>query len=240
VVNSYAARDIGRGAQEALSRPGAGQVLAVFRQAIYLRTPTGIAALATLAAPPGPLHARCAALPACRAGERIRVEAGGVRGTRWAVCLDAPAWIVTLPAPCQLPGAMRPERLAHWARRLGGRGPGLTPAGDDVLAGLLLVASATGLPAEPVRVAVAASVPTTTIAMAFLRWAARGQCIQPAHTVLGALADGDLAAARAASAGLASIGASSGRALLFGIRLGLSEAGHSFRHYDEYSSFIVG
>ncbi len=112
--------------------------------------------------------------------------------------------------------------LTGLAARLGGRGPGLTPAGDDVLAGVLLAARARcGPSAEPELSAVAASICTTEPALAFLAWAARGQCIEPAHTVLLALTRRDEARAHAAATRLVTIGASSGAALLAGLRLGL-------------------
>ena len=112
--------------------------------------------------------------------------------------------------------------LGEWAARLGGRGPGLTPEGDDVLAGMLLaVRAARGPAAEPGLRAVAASVRTTEPAAAFLAWAARGQCIEPAHDWLTA-ADG--AARLRAERRLRAVGASSGAALVRGLRTGAGQA----------------
>ncbi len=107
--------------------------------------------------------------------------------------------------------------LRSAARMLGGRGAGLTPAGDDVLAGLLLVAAALGIDGS----AAAASVRTNEIAAAFLHWAARGHGIAPAHELLAAAADQDLARAVTAVRRLCSIGASSGADLAYGLALGL-------------------
>jgi hypothetical protein len=69
---------------------------------------------------------------------------------------------------------------------------------------------------------IAAAVRTTDVASAFLRWAARGQCIGPAHDALAELARG--VPDGPAATGLAGIGASSGRALLRGLRLGWASA----------------
>jgi hypothetical protein len=277
--------DIGVGAREALGVPGEGRVLAVYRRAVYLSGPGGLAALTTMAAPPGPLHLRCAALPPCRVGERIRTDGSTVRGSRWELGLDVPTWVGSLPPPDLLPRtAVTVDRIAGYAARFGGRGPGLTPAGDDVLAGLLLVAAAGARPDDTTKdtstdtavdttkdttdnpaddtaqrpaaahrddtaerpsaadpaddtaqrqaaarrdegtdrlAAVAAGVRTTTVASAFLRWAALGQCIAPAHDALTELAVQGAHASTPACARLITIGASSGSALLAGIRFGL-------------------
>jgi Protein of unknown function (DUF2877) len=112
--------------------------------------------------------------------------------------------------------------LAGAAAELGGLGPGLTPAGDDVLAGLLLAARARFGPCAEVRLlAVAGSVATTDLAAAFLRWAARGQHVAPAHDLLVAAARGDGRGAAAAVTRLGAFGSSSGADVAYGLRLGL-------------------
>jgi len=70
-----------------------------------------------------------------------------------------------------------------------GRGPGLTPAGDDVLAGFLLGARAVGLDANGAAAAVAtmASARTTALSAALLWHAARGECIDEVAAVVAAL-----------------------------------------------------
>lgn len=90
----------------------------------------------------------------------------------------------------------------------------------------------------PGRTPVASAVPSTEPAGAFLRWAARGQSVAPAHDWLGAVPAGDPGSGRtgdAPTAGapapdavlrdaerrLAAVGASSGRCLLAGMRAGL-------------------
>lgn len=101
---------------------------------------------------------------------------------------------------------------------LAGLGPGLTPAGDDALAGILLVEHLRrgAVPAE-----VVAAARTNDVARAFLAWAARGQSIEPVHRFLAAAADRDAVGARAAMARLLAFGHSSGADLALGLRLGL-------------------
>jgi Protein of unknown function (DUF2877) len=67
-----------------------------------------------------------------------------------------------------------------------GRGPGLTPAGDDVLAGFVLGARAFGLDAAGVLAEVAATAParTTAVSAALLWHAARGECVDEVAAVL--------------------------------------------------------
>jgi hypothetical protein len=115
--------------------------------------------------------------------------------------------------------------------RLLGRGPGLTPTGDDVLAGALVSLNALGAPtAGSLAAAVAASAPdaTTTVSVALLRHAARGECIPQLADMLEAVAHGtDSGAAsplpRAAGALLA-VGHCSGAGLLHGVLVGFAIA----------------
>lgn len=108
---------------------------------------------------------------------------------------------------------------------LGGLGPGLTPSGDDALAGILLAHRAlAGAAAEPHLLAAARSAVTTDLSAALTAWAARGQSVAPVHDLLAAVTEGDRTAAVTAIAGIASLGASSGADLLLGLRLGLQSA----------------
>ena len=81
------------------------------------------------------------------------------------------------------------EQLQEGGARLAGLGGGLTPAGDDFLAGAMLWAwLAHPTPASLCRVMVEVAVPrTTTLSAAFLRAAARGECSAPWHALLAAL-----------------------------------------------------
>jgi uncharacterized protein DUF2877 len=109
------------------------------------------------------------------------------------------------------------------AAALGGVGPGLTPAGDDTLAGVLIATRARlGPAAEDELVKVAGAVTTSDPAAGFMRWAARGQSIAPVHDLFLALAAGDLRAAEVARNELCAFGHSSGADLALGLRLGLA------------------
>ncbi len=105
---------------------------------------------------------------------------------------------------------------------LAGRGPGLTPLGDDVLTGWLSTLTCLGHPdAVPVAadvVGVAAG-RTTDLSMTLLRHAARGECVGALGALLRAVTTGrDVPRARIA---LAAVGHSSGTGLALGVRLGL-------------------
>jgi hypothetical protein len=234
--------DLGDGAHAVLARPCRGTVVAVYRRAAYLRldgeTGSHIVALVDASLAAGPLHVRCAVLPPLRAGERVASDGTRLAGGHWALRVDGPVWRGALPRAESLvrepsrPVAVDPEvedlvrggRLEELAARVGGRGPGLTPSGDDVLAGVLVVARLLWGPAAGPRLdAVAAGVVTTEIARAFLAWAARGQCIAPVHDWLAAVASGRPEELAAAQRSLVAVGASSGAHLAAGLALAVSQ-----------------
>ena len=104
--------------------------------------------------------------------------------------------------------------------QLAGRGEGLTPAGDDALAGYAAWRWAQG---DPVALPAHRCAP---LGRDYLRCAERGELAQPAAQVLEAIRAGDprLAARRARL--LAGWGATSGAAMLWGIAAGAAEARH--------------
>lgn len=238
--------DVGVGARELIATPGTGMVIARHGKAAYVRCAGRILALTSTAVPPGPVHLRCRELPDLTEGENVSLRAEMITGTGWAVRLRAPTWRATLPDPTAFAAVtglptLPPARLLEgplpevWpdhaevlaagdllraADVLGGRGPGLTPAGDDVLAGLLLGAATLWGP-TPALAVTAAAARTNDIATEFLRWAARGQSIAPAHDLLDAIAGDDTAAAGQALVELRSFGATSGTDLAYGITLAL-------------------
>jgi hypothetical protein len=171
----------------------------------------------------------------------VRVGGGGVDvGGSWV----RPArWLD--PRPC-LPGGVVGPRLAEAEARLAGlathpaasvaaglaggdpgpaleqlgRGPGLTPAGDDVVAGAaaalallggLDAAAATAVLAEAGRA-------TTALSAALLRCAVRGQVVPQAAGLLLALCGSG--AVEPALRGLLAVGDTSGTALTLGICAG--------------------
>lgn len=118
------------------------------------------------------------------------------------------------------------------ASRMIGLGPGLTPAGDDFLAGLMVTFS---LPAAPfgsryrrVARALAASAATGTVSRAMLLHAARGRTRAGAAALLAALtesgAEETAAAARAVLAGGATSGTDLAAGLAAGLEIGLELA----------------
>jgi hypothetical protein len=146
---------------------------------------------------------------------------------------DADAELATLAATVAAAIAAHDEHAAvATATQLLGRGPGLTPAGDDVLAGLL-ASTVTLAPAVRIgpddglvatarsageRIADLAREATTAVSAALLRHAARGEVAAPAAQVLRALTGrGDLSTALTA---LLAVGSSSGRDLTLGLLAG--------------------
>jgi hypothetical protein len=114
--------------------------------------------------------------------------------------------------------------------RLLGRGPGLTPTGDDVLAGALVCLTALGAPAAAIlgsAVLAAAPDATTAVSAGLLRHAARGECVPQLADLLAAVAAGPDPAGsdlpRAAGALLA-VGHCSGAGLLHGVIVALAIA----------------
>jgi hypothetical protein len=121
------------------------------------------------------------------------------------------------------------ERARDAARRLVGRGPGLTPAGDDVLLGAfhalwtLVANDAGGL--DRCRGALGdLGSSTTALAGAWLQAGAAGEAAFPWHKLLAAWASEDAAAVSGALREVAAIGASSGRAMLAGFEAVLRRA----------------
>ena len=123
--------------------------------------------------------------------------------------------------------------------RLLGRGPGLTPTGDDVLAGALVCLNALGSPAATVlgqAVLAAAPSATTTVSAALLRHAARGECVPQLADLLDAVggrhggvghhggADPAAGALPRAAGALLAVGNCSGAGLLHGVIVALGIA----------------
>jgi hypothetical protein len=229
------------GAAEALAHPGRARVLASFPRALYVATPGGIAAFVAPGVEPGPLHVLLDAAPTRGAA---RIGLAGVPVWRGALP-DPQALAAALPLVLEVlepvaGGNLVPSEraaaavlalgkgdegdLPEAAARLGGAGPGLTPAGDDALGGILFARRALGGGAcGGDLVAIAGSVRTTGISGAFLLWAARGQALAPVHDLLAAAVAGDVASAASAARALGGIGHSSGsdfaRGMCWGLRL---------------------
>ena len=115
------------------------------------------------------------------------------------------------------PDLQEPSRSGAAGMRLLGRGSGLTPSGDDVLAGYLAAAAAYGLPAGALRALVRRDADrlTTALSAALLRHAAAGEAIPQVSMVLDALTSGRRLTE--AITALLAVGHSSGAALAAGV-----------------------
>jgi len=243
-ADPVSAVSVGQAVLEATSEGFAGRVAGVFRGGFYVSGPSET--LFAVVGPrcwPGPLHLvveELAGLPGRH--DRVSVAGGMLRAARLTVRIDGCApWAPSLPGHLgadsrawqDLAACPAPELAAVWeavtddvrrgdlaaaTRWLQGRGTGLTPSGDDVLAGILLV-GAIDASRRPDLARLALDARTTRLSRAFLRWAAAGHNILPAHGLLDAAASGDPAGMREAAASLAGVGATSGRALAAGSAL---------------------
>jgi hypothetical protein len=228
---------------------GRGRVRGVFSRAIHVQIGHQLLVLVDGGGTSGPLHLRLRALPSVTPAAAVLVVDGRLHLGQSSIDLGAvPAWT---PPPIQgrirtrrVPGveqsalATRPELVSRvrtlvrlddldgLAGLLGGWGPGLTPAGDDALAGIVLTVHALGGD-ENRLLATVESVRSTDLSRAYLHWAARGQCIEPAHALLAALTGDQPDRIAAASARLCGYGASSGADLLLGIDCAVGE--HALR-----------
>jgi hypothetical protein len=123
-----------------------------------------------------------------------------------------------LPAP---DGPDLPARLGL----LVGRGPGLTPLGDDLVAGWLAALHLADGPPPPVIAAVRSLLPrTTTVSAALLEAGLAGEAADPVRHHLAALGTDAEAATRRA---LLAVGHTSGSGLLAGIHAALEGPGRT-------------
>lgn len=115
---------------------------------------------------------------------------------------------------------------AHAARGLIGLGPGLTPSGDDALAGSECALHAAGHPMAGFLQSALADVETrtTTVSVALLRHAARGAAAERVHRLLDGLLARDPAALGPAIDAAVRYGGTSGSDLLVGVLLCLDAA----------------
>lgn len=145
---------------------------------------------------------------------------GALDRCRPSILLDPPWREAVEPAVATI-GRLEPlDSLTVLARTLGGLGPGLTPAGDDALSGVLLAFRAMSGPSvEQSLVAIARSVRTGELAGAVLEAAALGSHIEPVHDLVMACAAHDARAAAGAAARLSAFGSSSGTDIAYGLRL---------------------
>ncbi len=180
--------------------------------------PEALLATALDVAPEGSLLELCPHPgPACapRSGRGWRKASGG--GVRQALLARARQGATELVSGLQL-GSL--AQCVVGAKMLAGVGGGLTPAGDDFIVGVLLAARA-GLCGEGREqlgpaIAEAAAPATTALSAAYLRAAARGECISPWHDLFAALMQLDEYAIYESVRALTSIGHTSGADALAG------------------------
>jgi Protein of unknown function (DUF2877) len=137
---------------------------------------------------------------------------------------SAPAPLGGAPPAGLAPGlrALGRGRLVEGVRLLAGRGDGLTPAGDDALAGYAAWRHAAG---RPVAISAIAEGRSSPLGLAYLRCAERGELPGAGVELLTALCAGSPRSATAAALALREWGASSGTALTWGILTGAREEG---------------
>lgn len=203
--------------------PTPAVVLAAYPRGLYLGLPGHADVLAVLTsdalALPIALRLGRPAAEICwgvEQGAVVTVGRGGValpalvvRAVRgWSPARVAPG--STLPASPDVDARVL-------VRGLVGRGPGLTPSGDDTLAGLLLTARALGGWPELAAEAEAALTRTTSLSAALLRAAIDGYAVPAVVTYVAAAVVGDAPACARLRPEVLAFGHSSGAALLEGI-----------------------
>jgi hypothetical protein len=126
------------------------------------------------------------------------------------------------PGPLEVLLSDQPvETPAATINRFLGVGPGLTPSGDDILAGFMIAAWSFGLVDDQLRTAVFEAAPagTTDLSAALLRCACRGESIPQVSAFVTALAEGTVSNRLVDEAllELCQIGHTSGLALATGV-----------------------
>jgi hypothetical protein len=234
----------GPGALRGLRRGGEGVVALVLGRGAYVRLGNHWLFAAQPEVPFGPLSLAVVELQwdELRPGQAVHSEAGwlllgdqpvslerlrerrppvatrAVRGAAATTLAAAAAAVeVAGPPPRSLASglhALRSGRIRDGVRRLAGRGEGLTPAGDDVLAGYAAWRHSIGAPAPLTALAADRGSP---LGRAYLRCAERGELPDAGAALLAALHGGDPRAAASVALALRGWGASSGSALAWGM-----------------------
>ena len=230
----------GPGVRRALVDGARGEVEFVLSRGAYVRLGVQWLGVADPAAPFGPLSLVIDGRLGLRPGAPAHVTGSRLVLGDSAVSLErmrdrpsvfAPAVVgwgsgaacASLPAPpARLePGiaALAGARLADAVGLLAGLGEGLTPAGDDVLAGYAGARIALG---QPVAISPMAAGRASPLGLAYLRCAERGELPDAGARLLAALCRGSADEARAAVGFLRSWGATSGVGLAWGINAAVS------------------
>lgn len=225
--------------------PATGTVVHAGAHAVYARFPAGVVGVLARSAVhvPAAIATTLLRLPPVAVGAPARMGGGSLDlgalsvGVDRLVATDVPrlpdpaaaAALLAdaLPAPAVVRRQLPPAALDALAAgdpvavpALVGRGDGLTPVGDDVLAGWLVAGRAAGREVAPVAAAVAtATHRTTDLSATLLAHAAGGAAIPQFRALLLALAAGTGVAEAAAT--LVAVGHTSGAGMLLGASLAL-------------------
>jgi Protein of unknown function (DUF2877) len=247
----------GPGARRALVPGRTGSVEIVFARAAYLRLDKDWLLLAEPSATFGPVTVSVLGFGELRLepGSAVRVDGARLRLGPGAVSLErmrprgclaprvtadlrsivpaAAAAAAQLPTPAHslLGGitALASGLSDAAVDQLAGRGPGLTPAGDDVLAGYAGSRSIIDRGgAARSRLSARAAGRSSPLGLAYLRCGERGELPDPGARLLGAICAGSAEDVRVACRRLRKWGASSGTALGWGITAAFGQ--HSLRN----------
>ncbi|PJG47134.1 hypothetical protein CAF53_01925 [Sphingobium sp. LB126] len=241
-------------AEAGQSGPLPGKILGCFTGGFYVRVEDSIFAVAGPRVSPGPIHLILDHdPPAVAGGTKVQLEparltfpggnidltsaeAYAPRRPSVTELANLAPWMAFWASPEQHPddlasiwgsvcAAVAEGDLETAAAVLEGRGTGLTPSGDDALSGLLLFCNWSGTPLTRL-VAIASRARTTDLSWNFLRWAARGQSIEPVHILFSGSGDSLCPSSQARRAAfeqtadiVRGIGHRSGTALLAGLGL---------------------
>ncbi|HRN50994.1 MAG TPA: DUF2877 domain-containing protein [Anaerolineales bacterium] len=120
-------------------------------------------------------------------------------------------------------------KMTEAARKLAGIGPGLTPAGDDLLLGAMYGLWATQPPASALQsaetIATVAIERTHALSAAWLAAGSRGEAAAPWHQLVAAIGTGDSAAVQSAALRILPTGHTSGADALAGFMAVLQGSG---------------
>ena len=210
-----------------------GRVMASGAGWAWLRAGERVIHVAGARGPRGPLTAIVDRVPVSEPGDLMRLDCSGARIWRTPP-VDATASSDAIRDACALVRphlwndpralALGTHPIAQVAGELAGRGPGLTPAGDDALTGYVYTAVALGLTGadEARAAALRAASMTGEPSASLLRAAAAGEVFSPVASMVRALVDADGQALAASVRSLTALGRTTGRALLTGIVRALS------------------
>ncbi|MBT9257635.1 DUF2877 domain-containing protein [Phycicoccus sp. MAQZ13P-2] len=191
--------------------------------ALRVAEPVHVAALApgdgvvvgegTVRLPSATVVARRTWRPARVPAGRLCSDLGRVVALLAAATADAPGWLVDGVAH-----AVHRAEPEVAVRALVGRGPGLTPSGDDALAGALLLHRAAGSPSDALAAAVRARLTATTaVSAALLEGAVDGWAAPDVVALVAAVARADAAGVTTHLPAVLAVGHTSGRDLVTGL-----------------------